>query len=147
MPPKSFGLAAGSIAPPNMPPGPRPGPPIIGPRGAAASEAARRGRDRPARPPVAGSAGLARAAHATSASLSCEKTISRYVSHVSSSSRWVPMPTTVPASMTTIRSACMIVPTRWATMITVAERVSSRSAARSCESVLKSSAEKLSSNR
>ena len=61
------------------------------------------------------------------------------------SSSCVPMPAIVPLSMTMIRSAFMIVLTRWATMITVASRVSSSSAARSCESVLKSSAEKLSS--
>ncbi len=61
------------------------------------------------------------------------------------SSAWVPIPTIEPPSITTIRSACMIVPTRWATMMTVASRVSSRRAARSSESVLKSSAEKLSS--
>ncbi len=46
---------------------------------------------------------------------------------------------------TTIRSACRIVPTRWATMITVASPSSRSSAARSRASVRKSSAEKLSS--
>ena len=44
-----------------------------------------------------------------------------------------------------MRSACMMVPTRWATMMTVAPPVSRRSAARRRESVAKSSAEKLSS--
>ena len=46
-----------------------------------------------------------------------------------------------------IWSACMIVLTRWATMTTVASRVSARSAARSRASVAASSAEKQSSNR
>ncbi len=50
-----------------------------------------------------------------------------------------------PPSRTTIRSACMIVLTRWATMIVVAWVISRLSAALSIESVLKSSAEKLSS--
>ena len=46
-------------------------------------------------------------AHAAcaSAAVSWEKTISRYVSHVSSSSWWRPTPTTRPSSMTTIWSA------------------------------------------
>ena len=47
--------------------------------------------------------------------------------------------------MTTIWSAFMIVPTRWATMMTVAPTSSRDSAARSRASVAKSSAEKLSS--
>ena len=48
-------------------------------------------------------------------------------------------------SSTMIWSACMIVPTRCATMITVASAVCLRSAARRRASVVKSSAEKLSS--
>ena len=48
-------------------------------------------------------------------------------------------------SSTMIWSACMMVPTRWATMITVASAVCLFSAARSLASVVKSSAEKLSS--
>ncbi len=58
---------------------------------------------------------------------------------------WVPMPTTRPPSSTMIWSACMIVPTRWATMITVASVRCSSSAALTRASVLKSRAEKLSS--
>jgi ATP-binding cassette subfamily B protein len=85
------------------------------------------------------------AAHAASSSLICEKTISRYVSLLVISSSCVPMPTMVPASRTTIRSAPMIVPTRWATMTTVASAISSARAARRRASVLKSRAEKLSS--
>ena len=65
---------------------------------------------------------------------------------VSSSSSCVPMPAMVPSSSsTTIWSACMMVPTRWATMITVASAVCVCRAARSLASVVKSSAEKLSS--
>jgi hypothetical protein len=44
-----------------------------------------------------------------------------------------------------MRSAVTTVLTRWATMTTVAPAVSARSAARSLASVVKSSAEKLSS--
>jgi len=47
--------------------------------------------------------------------------------------------------MTMIRSAFRIVPTRWATMMTVAPPSSRSRAARSRASVAKSSAEKLSS--
>ena len=66
VPLKSFGLAAGSIAPPNIPPGP-------------AGAPSRAAEDRTARATgrESGRAGRVRSAHATSASLSCEKTISR----------------------------------------------------------------------
>ena len=76
---------------------------------------------------------------------SAARTRSRGRSRWSSSSSCVPMPTIRPSSRTTIRSACMIVPTRWATMITVAPPSSRSRAARSRASVAKSSAEKLSS--
>ena len=43
-----------------------------------------------------------RAAHAAASSPSCEMTISRYTSHVRSSSSWVPRPTMRPSSSTMI---------------------------------------------
>ena len=43
--------------------------------------------------------------HAASSSVTCERTISRYVSQEAMSSSWVPMPATAPSSRTTMRSA------------------------------------------
>src|SRR5579875_1256472 len=76
---------------------------------------------------------------------SCEATISRYTSFVRINSRCVPTPTRCPSSNTSIRSASITVLTRCATINTVASRVSFFKAARNLASVLKSSAEKLSS--
>ena len=53
-------------------------------------------------------------AHAASSTLTCEYTISRYVSDDSSSSACVPTPTTSPSSITTMLSACRMVATRCA---------------------------------
>ena len=64
------------------------------------------------------------------------------------SSSWcVPRSTTTPSSSTRITSASRIVETRWATISTVASRVTGRRAARSRASVARSRAEKESSNR
>jgi hypothetical protein len=59
----------------------------------------------------------------------------------------VPVPTTAPSSITTIRSACRMVATRCATITTVASLVTGRSAARRRASVVMSRAEKESSKR
>src|ERR1019366_8711052 len=85
--------------------------------------------------------------HATASAPSCEATISRYCRHSEMSSSCLPMPTTWPSSRTMIRSAYMIVLTRWATMTTVDAVVSALSAPRSRLSVAASSAEKQSSKR
>ena len=84
-------------------------------------------------------------AHATSSRVSCEYTISRYVSQVFISSACVPMPATLPPSRTTIWSACRIVPDSLGD--DDHRRVRGLLSERRSElrSVLKSSAEKLSS--
>ena len=79
--------------------------------------------------------------------MSWDATISWYVVDVASSSVCVPRSTTTPSSSTRITSASRIVDTRWATISTVASRVTGRSAARSRASVARSRAEKESSNR
>jgi hypothetical protein len=84
-------------------------------------------------------------AQANSSSESCDITISRYTLQVLIRSLCVPVPATSPLSKTMILSASMTVLTLCATIITVDSEVSLFSAARSRASVLKSSAEKLSS--
>ncbi len=86
-------------------------------------------------------------AHAASSVVICDSTISTYVGHVSNSSRCVPNPTVRPSSSTRIRSAVLIVDTRWATTITVLSAVTGASAARRRASVARSSAENESSKR
>ena len=87
-----------------------PGRPPPGPRRAA------RGRRRAA---AAGRRRRRSAAHAAASSRTAASRRSRGRSRWSRAARaCVPMPTIRPASRTTIRSAFMIVPTRWATMIT-----------------------------
>lgn len=83
---------------------------------------------------------------AISFSDNCERAICSYTGQFSISSLCVPLPTIFPSSSTKIWSACKIVLTRWATMNTVLSVISSRSAFLTATSVLKSRAEKLSSN-
>src|SRR5690606_30573012 len=84
-------------------------------------------------------------AHAASSAVSCDDTISAYVSEVSSSSLWVPSPTMRPFSSTMIWSEFLIDATRCATMMRVASARCSLRAARSRASVAESSAENESS--
>src|SRR5581483_4466399 len=58
--------------------------------------------------------------HAASRSPICDCTISAYVGDEASSSWCVPRPTISPSSSTMIRSAEVIVDTRWATITTAA---------------------------
>src|SRR5699024_7113591 len=95
----------------------------------------------------AGRAVLRRGHQATSSSTPCERTISWYVSELSSSSAWVPCAMIRPLSSTRIRSAVVMVAMRCATMSISASRVSGTSAARSFASVVRSRALKESSNR
>src|SRR5690606_17719784 len=91
--------------------------------------------------------GLVGPHHATSSSTPWLRTISWYVSELSSSSVWVPWPTIRPLSSTRIRSAEVMVETRWATTTMSASRVSGTRAARSFASVVRSSALNESSKR
>src|SRR5262249_34400079 len=77
--------------------------------------------------------------HAPSSSPICDCTISAYVSQLSRSSSWVPLPMTSPSSTTRMLSAFTIVETRCATMMTAASRVCGTSAARRRASVARSS--------
>ena len=72
--------------------------------------------------------------------------ICRYTEQPSFSSSWVPSPASIPLSRTAIKSAFMTVETRWATMTVTASLTLPRMADRMAASVLKSSAEKESSN-
>src|SRR6185312_4421370 len=71
----------------------------------------------------------------------CESANSAYVGQSVSSDSWVPVPTTLPSSMTTIWSAVATVEMRCATMTTVASADTSASADRTRASVCTSSAE------
>src|SRR5699024_8691661 len=84
---------------------------------------------------------------ATSSSTPWERTISREVSERSRSAVWGPGAPRLPWSSTRIRSAAVMVVTRWATITISASRVSGASAARSRASVVRSRALKESSNR
>ena len=64
---------------------------------------------------------------------------------LSSSSEWVPVPTTAPSERTKIRSECMAETTRWVMTMRVRPASFSLSALRTLASVRKSRAEKESS--
>src|SRR4029079_3707965 len=98
-------------------------------------------------PELAGLGGGLGVGHAASSAESWDAPISWYVVDVASSCWCVPRSTMTPSSSTRITSASRIVETRWATIRTVASRVTGRRAARSRASVARSRAEKESSNR